>query len=281
MATANAASLEGSLAPVLGSWVLSVDNIAGEYAKNAGKPFPYVVIEDFFQESFARPLAEVFPKPDEAIWHRYHNPLEKKLACNDFAQLPAPIVQAVTFLNGPEVVSICSQIAGISHLESDPHLHGGGIHSHPRHGKLDMHLDYSIHPLLPHLERRLNLIVYLNRDWQPEYGGDIELWDAAFTHCVVKVPPLFNRAVLFQTSDLSYHGLPEPIKCPKGVTRNSLAVYYLAPKRDEATPRFKAQFFARPTDPPSELLDKLRAIRPNRRITDEDLPAGWDAGEKD
>ena len=107
------------------------------------------------------------------------------------------------------------------------------MHALKRGGKLDMHLDYSIHPHLK-LERRLNLIVYLNSGWKEEYGGHLALWDSEMKGCVVKAAPIFNRAVLFQTSDISYHGNPEVVQCPETMMRKSIALYYLTPPRPNA-----------------------------------------------
>jgi hypothetical protein len=81
-----------------------------------------------------------------------------------------------------------------------------------------MHLDYSVHPI-SQKERRVNLIIYLNKEWKEEYNGDIQLWNSEFTHSVQKIYPVFNTAVLFNTSDDSWHGLPTPIKCPPNTGR--------------------------------------------------------------
>jgi hypothetical protein len=129
-----------------------------------------------------------------------------------------------------------------------------------------MHLDYSVHPITGK-ERRVNLIIYMNREWEPSYGGDIQLWDSAFTSCVKKVRPVFNRAILFQTSDISYHGLPEPITCPEGEGRKSIAIYYVSEPRPEATPRYKAQFRALPSQPESPELIELYRNREQQIIT--------------
>jgi hypothetical protein len=130
-------------------------------------------------------------------------------------------------------------------MYSDPGLHGGGWHLHGKGGKLNVHLDYDIHPKVK-LQRKLNLIVYLNKDWQPEWGGGLELWshDDATNgpkELVKTVENKFNRAVLFDTTQNSWHGLPENLTCPDGQYRKSIAVYYLQiPIR--ATDRQKAVF---------------------------------------
>jgi len=262
---------------VFGDWKTNLSHLHDVFVSNSQNPFSHVVIENFLAPAIAEMVASVFPSPEQSIWHVYHNPLEKKLSCNTLSILPTEIVQILHAANTPDFVNIVRQISGIPDLEADPYLHGGGIHSHTRGGKLDVHLDYSIHPRLEGKERRLNLILYLNKGWTSAFGGEIQFWNKELTECVTKVLPTFNRAVLFQTSDLSYHGLPDPVACPKGICRNSIATYYLSPVRQSATLRLKAQYFPRPFEPPSSLLDKLRQIRPHRRITETDLPANWES----
>lgn len=257
---------------ILGNWASeSLDELIASFA--AATPYPHVTIPEFLENKLAETLLHEFPSADGKCWFAYSNPIEDKLACNDTSRLP-PIFRTVfAYLNSPEVVDLIRKIAGIPDLEADPTLHGGGLHLHKRGGKLDLHLDYSLHPLTG-MERRINLIVYMCRDWREEYGGALELWsgdEAGPRECCKKVLPGFNKAVIFQTSDISYHGLPDPIQCPDGMARMSLATYYVSPPREGVTHRSKARFVARPTDAPSEYLDRLRAIRPHRRLEAADL----------
>lgn len=132
------------------------------------------------------------------IWHSYNNPLELKLTCNNLDKLDDKFKQIFYSLNSPSFIKLISKISGtlllnlgptfpeIAGLEGDPYLHGGGLHCHPPGGKLDIHLDYMVHPLLPTKERRLNLIVFLNKNWLPEYQGELQLWDKDLSHCVAK-----------------------------------------------------------------------------------------------
>lgn len=228
------------------------------------KPFPHLVIDNFLEINFANKIAEEFPEEEWYGWYSYNNPLEKKKSCNNLDMLPENINKYFGYVNSQKFIQRIEELTGISNLEADPHLHGGGAHYHPAGGKLHMHLDYSIHPISGK-ERRLNLILYLNQDWQR--GGELELWDPDLQHCVKKVEPIFNRAVLFQTSDISWHGLPTPCKSP----RKSLAVFYLSEPRPNVTPRYKAKFAVTPADTQKEYLQKLIDIRSTRRLTDEDL----------
>jgi hypothetical protein len=116
----------------------------------------------------------------------------------------------------------------IKDLEIDPYLHGAGIHAYPNNEKID------IHPITK--KRRVNLIIYLNNDWNEEYGGQLKLYEN-------KIILMWNTAILFKTSDISYHGLPEPIKCPDNKYRKSIAIYYVSKPRENIIERYIAEFF--------------------------------------
>lgn len=254
---------------MLGDWV-----VHGDF--QSAIPFPHVVIDNVFSEDVVQGLlAEFGSPPDDTRWKRYWNPIEKKYALNDLSS--RPFTKSVfDFLQHDDFVKKVSAITAIPTLQSDPHLHGAGLHYHPRGGKLDMHLDYSIHPISG-LERRVNLIVYLNETWESAWGGSLELWDSDFTHCVESVLPTRNRGVLFQTSDISYHGVPKPIECPESTGRKSLAVYYVSPVEHNTKQRFKAEFRPLPTQLVDERLRALYSLRGTRLLTPEDLWETWDA----
>jgi hypothetical protein len=252
----------------------------------AARPFPWLTIDGFFAEETAAELEALYAPAaagDLSGWHAYRNPIEIKYAHASMESLPAA-ARVFAALQSEAFVARMRALTGIADLEADPHLHGAGLHFHPRGGKLDMHLDYSIHPLTGR-ERRLNLIVYLNRRWEPGWGGAIELWDESCARCEASVLPAWNRAVLFRTSDISYHGLPRPIRCPPGDGRRSLAVYYVSPPRAEEAviaARPKAEFRPLPGQPLPPGLAALYAIRARRRITEADLAEhypGWGRDE--
>lgn len=254
-----------------------LESLAKQYA--SARPFPHVVIDNFLDDDFATQLKDHFPTPHEnpqMTWHLYNNPIECKFACNNQSELPSPVATLFELYQSEEFLNLVRRLTSIPNLEQDPHLHGAGVHFHPTGGKLDMHLDYSIHPLSGK-ERRVNLILYLNDGWKESWGGHIDLYsadrDGEMNACEARVAPLFNRAVLFRTSDLSWHGLPDGVACPIGDGRKSIAVYYVTNPREDATVRYKADFRARPCerDHESEGVRKLRDIRPNRRITKSDV----------
>jgi hypothetical protein len=250
---------------LLGDWVKDIDSLSQSFS--SATPFPHVVIPNFFKTEVAEKLYESFPEPGDQSYHRYWNPLEKKLALNNFTGTFAETVFQT--LQTDSVVNLFSQMVSIPDLQADPHLHGAGLHYMPSGGKLDMHLDYSIHPITKK-ERRVNLIVYLNPRWEKDWGGNLELWNSEFTKCEKEVAPEFNTGVLFQTSDISYHGLPRPIRSPD-VARRSIAIYYVSEPREHAAKRYKAQFRPLPDQPMSEGLKELYKIRQERIITPADL----------
>ncbi len=137
-------------------------------------------------------------------------------------------------------------MTGIEGLIADPHFEGGGLHQIERGGHLKVHADFNRHPHTQ-LDRRLNVLVYLNRDWQPEYGGALELWNRDMSRSEAQILPYFNRCVVFSTTSTSFHGHPEPLNCPEGRTRKSLALYYYtkdrpaSERRDEHNTLFQAR----------------------------------------
>jgi hypothetical protein len=243
--------------------VTSFDELLPEF--QGADPFNHVVIDNFLADGVAEAVVKEFPAFDGPIWNEYNNAIEVKKACNHWDRFPRATYQLFSYLNSKAFVDEMSKLAG-EQLYADPGLHGGGWHSHATGGKLNMHLDYSIHPKTG-LERRLNLIVYLQPDWQAQWGGALGLWrhDEAKNapgELVKQIPCLFNRAVIFDTSQNSWHGLPDPVLCPPGKPRNSLAVYYLCEPRRTAADRGRALFAphgGQANDPKVLELIKLRS----------------------
>ncbi len=253
---------------ILGSWKNNINHYANLY-KNA-KPYEHVIIKDFFSDEYANNIHDNLPTPldNNRHWHHYDNPIEQKYSINNFVMYPE-ISKLYKFLENNDFLKLIQQITGITNLESDPYLHGAGVHAYPNKGKLDMHLDYNIHPLTGK-ERRVNLILYMNKNWKQEYGGNIELFDAN-KNKIIEELPLFNTVILFRTSDISFHGLSKPINCPDDKFRRSIAIYYVSDPRENLTKRFKAEYHPQLNQPVKEGLRKLYDIRKERLITKEDL----------
>jgi hypothetical protein len=197
------------------------------------QPFPHAVIDGLFPvEVLDEALAE-FPKPGEIDWVRYDSATEHKLGYHHRSRIGANLKAFLLVMNSAPVLEFLEALTGIEGLIPDPYYGGAGPHQIEPGGFLKIHADFNWHPLL-RLDRRLNLLVYLNRDWREEYGGHLELWDRTMSRCERRILPVYNRTVVFNTTDTSYHGHPTPLACPPGMTRKSLSFYYYTNGRPEA-----------------------------------------------
>jgi len=225
---------------------LDLDNIRSKKTTfETVKPFPFLVMDDFLHETLAETLASEMPDIDDKRLFVYDNPLEVKRALNDWNAYPPATYQFLQYLNSKPVIDTLSDMAGVQ-LYPDHGLHGGGWHIHGNGGKLNPHLDYSIHPKMK-LQRKLNLIIYLAQDWQPEWGGHLGFWSHNATvngpdELMQETAIKFNRAVLFDTTKNSWHGITKPVSAPEGNTRNSIAIYYLAEPAEDAPERSRALY---------------------------------------
>jgi hypothetical protein len=191
------------------------------------KPFPHVVFDDFFDPRLLDVVLEEFPKPGEIPWQRFDNAQEIKLASSREASFGPATRLLMYHLNSITFLNFLSRVTGIDNLISDPGYEGGGLHQIVRGGKLGVHADFNKHRSYG-LDRRLNLLLYLNKDWREDYGGHLQLWNRDMTRCEAKVLPIFNRVMVFGTTDFTYHGHPDPLQCPDDMTRKSLALYYFS-----------------------------------------------------
>ena len=253
-----------------GDWINNISTIKNLFLN--AKPFEHIVIDNFLEGSYAEQISELFPKLDNS-WHEYKNPIEVKYAFDDINLLPTALKNYFYYLSTPEIINIIRQITNFDNLEYDEYLHGAGLHLHPRYGRLNIHLDYEKHPYSGK-ERRLNIILFMSKDWDVNWNGANELWNNDVTRCIARTDVKFNRAILFKTNDISWHGLPDKILCPDNIFRKSLAYYYVSPlntQKNEDQYRKKAKFVKRPNDTFDENMEKLEFIRPHRRITKEDM----------
>ncbi|MEB3196836.1 MAG: 2OG-Fe(II) oxygenase [Candidatus Sericytochromatia bacterium] len=190
------------------------------------EPFPHLVLDGFFDEARLRGLGESYYDGLDARWHRFNDASrEVKLQIDQDEHFPPPVRALLHALNSAPFLRELSELTGIPGLVPDPYHLGGGMHQILPGGKLAIHADYNLHPVM-RLNRRLNLLVYLNEDWQEDFGGHLELWDREMQACCHRIAPLFNRLVVFQTDSSSYHGHPDPLRCPEHRSRRSLALYY-------------------------------------------------------
>lgn len=197
------------------------------------RPFPHIVVDDFVDAELAAQIAAEFPVADGADWQRYHTGREVKLALRDVGAMGPVTRRIIDELNGQVFIEFLEAVTGISGIVADPHLVGGGLHQIGRGGHLGIHADFNRHEHL-RLDRRLNLLLYLNHDWPDTFGGHLELWDRGMRSCERRVAPIAGRMVLFATTDEALHGHPDPLTCPDDRARRSIALYYYSNGRPEA-----------------------------------------------
>jgi hypothetical protein len=194
---------------------------------HSAEPFPFIVIDDFLEPAFAREVAKSYPTFETALQQgfsfNYVNE-RKKVQVTDVSKFPDPVRRLNEAISSQAFLDQLASITGIPNLLADPELVGGGIHVTGPHGRLDVHVDFNYIPERQ-LHRRLNILIYLNQTWHKEWGGAVELWDRDVRRCHHALEPRLNRCVIFQTSELSFHGVAA-VRCPEGVERRSFAAYY-------------------------------------------------------
>ena len=199
------------------------EQLRSEYAH--AEPFPHIVIDNFLPEAVPSQIVDEFPDPQHSFWERRATKNSLKLSCNDLDDLGPMTRHVLEQLNSRTMLRFLERLTGIDHLIPDALFEGGGLHRILPGGFLKIHADFNRHPEWQ-LDRRLNVLLFLNKDWSESYGGHFELWDRQMTGCSKKILPIFNRLVVFTTTDTSYHGHPDPLRCPPGRTRKSIATYY-------------------------------------------------------
>jgi hypothetical protein len=208
----------------------------------SASPFPHIAIDDFLPpEVLERCLAE-FPSAHGVEFDRDQERFKSQYNPDEMT----PWLRSLFYgFNSRPFIHLLQNITGIKGLIPDPYFLGAGFHEIRNGGHLSVHADFNHHKPM-NLERRINVLIYLNKDWREEYGGSLELWDHGMKNCVRKLTAEFNRCVIFNTTSESWHGNPDPVNHPAGITRRSIALYYYTStwsdlKRDHTT-----QFKVRP-----------------------------------
>jgi Rps23 Pro-64 3,4-dihydroxylase Tpa1-like proline 4-hydroxylase len=212
-------------------------------------PYPHIVFDNFLEAWAAEKVLDGFPRVSDEGWIHYIHFNEKKHGLNKLEFIPEFIRDGlIQELNSAAFLKYLEKLTGINHLVADTTFEGGGIHQSEPGGFLNIHADFTVHPHKKNWRRRVNLLVYLNKDWKESYDGDLELWDRDMNKCTQKITPHFNRIVIFNTDKDSYHGVPEPLKCPAGSTRKSIALYYYTEEKIGSFKRRATNYRARPED---------------------------------
>lgn len=204
---------------------LDRDKLRGQ--TRSATPFPSFCVDNFLEEGFAESVLASYPRFDEAakMGRTFDAVNEKqKVQITDSSKFAGPVAELNRALAGPEFCDLVSYVFDIPNILPDDQLIGGGIHQTGPRGLLDVHIDFNYIEERK-LHRRLNILVYFNKNWDPSWGGNIELWDKDVKVCHHSYSPVFNRCVVFQTNEISYHGVTA-VKCPEGMSRKSFAAYY-------------------------------------------------------
>jgi 2OG-Fe(II) oxygenase superfamily len=187
-----------------------------EYVGNL--PFPHIVLDNFLPPVVLATTIAEFPGPNAIAWKLHRHRYSDKLACGDDLLMGPMTRRLLRELNSGYFLQFLERLTGINGLISDPLLNGGGLHQILPGGHLGIHADFNFHPQW-HLDRRLNLLIYLNENWEDGFGGHLELWNSDMSQCVDKILPIAGRCVIFNTSDTSFHGHPLPLSCPATLSR--------------------------------------------------------------
>lgn len=231
------------------------------------KPFNHVVIDNFLLPEVAEIVSNEFPSLSDPNLNFHKNALEDKRTMNRWDKFPPTTYKLFTYFGREEFIFTIRKFLKSEQIWFDYGLNGGGWHMHGRGGNNNIHLDYNVHPKLNE-QRRLNIILYMTKDWKKEWGGGLELW----SHDQEKNEPKelikvvenhYNRAILFDTTQNSWHGLPNFIDCPDNVIRKSLAVYYVQPKPKNTEERGRALFVPRKEQKGDKAVLELIKMRAN------------------
>jgi Predicted proline hydroxylase len=197
-------------------------------------PFPNIYFTNFFKEDMLNEILDEFPDLTKGDQIRYKNPNEDKLATKGEHKFGPKMRAFMHFMNSQPFLEFLQELTNVEEpLIPDAFFEGGGCHESKAGGFLKVHADFNKNRRTM-LDRRLNVLVYLNKDWEESYGGHFELWNESMDDCVVRVRPDFNTLAIFSTTDFSYHGLPDPITCPEDRSRKSLALYYYSNGRPQS-----------------------------------------------
>jgi Rps23 Pro-64 3,4-dihydroxylase Tpa1-like proline 4-hydroxylase len=221
----------------------SIQELKNQFDK--AEPYRHIVIENFLNDGFAETIHENFPTLDQLSKH-YKGLNEQKSEGSNFGNFHPAFAQLKDALNTKEFRQVVEQITGLKNIYSTDDNLGSGIHQGKNGSYLDIHIDFNIHHVR-NIHRRLNLLIFLNKNWKDEYGGKLELWNADVTECGQAYTPAFNRCVIFETSDISYHGYSK-ITVPENVTRKSFFCYYYTDVQDKNISYHDTIFKARPSE---------------------------------
>lgn len=243
------------------------DLFSEDYAH--AQPFPHIVIDGILPEALLDKILQDFPavvRETDKVYNIGYGGEHKRQILPE--ECPRFSRELFWFFNSKSVIEFLEGLTGIQGLLPDPHFSGGGYHETTRGGLLGVHADFRINETL-HVQRRLNMLIYLNPDWEDAWLGQLELWSRDMKQCVKKVSPILNRCVVFSTEADTWHGHPDPLAVPEGVGRRSIALYYYTASQSiyDETPNHSTMYMARPEDS-KEIKAEARSFRFNEHMRD-------------
>lgn len=213
-------------------------------AYQSAEPYHHICIDNFLPEDIMeRVMADLATMPDPEI--SFSRAQENLKSAYIPERLPTFTKNLFYAFNSRPFILFLEQMTGIKGLIPDPYFMGAGVHKTLNGGHLDIHADFNLHGPMQ-VERRLNVLIYLNRDWQEDWGGSFEVWDKEMTRKMASFVPTFNRMVCFSTGSDTFHGNPEPVNHPDGEPRQSIALYYYTATWDASRKEHTTLFKPRP-----------------------------------
>jgi hypothetical protein len=201
-------------------------------------PYPHIVIDNVFEADNLLRLYGDVPVQSSSLWTRWGSggpekcpPENSKRGISSLMLLGEEISRFLKQLNSERFLQDIREITDVADLTTDHTFNGGGLHCTGRGGCLRIHADKVRHPRPSSFDQAVNLILFINPHWSADFGGALELWSRNGSERIVSIPALFNRLVVLKSDRSTYHGHPEPVRCPAGMYRTSLAVYYYVPRK--------------------------------------------------
>jgi len=188
-------------------------------------PFKFLIIDEFLDASAANQLSKYFPSLAKMNVN-YNGLNEKKTEHSSFSELNNYFTQLKEKFFQQSFVNLIQKITGLEKLHLTNDRYGYGLHQGGKGSFLDIHIDYNLHPV-EKKQRRLNLLLFLSHKWEDTWGGDLQFWNQDVTNCMRSIKPVFNRCVIFECNEISYHGYNK-ITCPDNITRKSFYLYFFS-----------------------------------------------------
>ena len=206
----------------------------------AGSPVPYTIIDNFLPDELFNTLSFEVDFLQESDWTVFSNGTSYRKECRNFTSTPRIQSMAYSF-QGSVFLNWIEKLTGIEKLVGDPHYRGGGITRVSSGNSLGLHNDFNWNEQL-RLTRRVNIILYMNSEWDDSWGGELEFWDFDKTECLVKIAPKPNRLAIWNYDERLIHGHPNPLTCPESVARQNFIQFYYSSNATHETPPHRSQF---------------------------------------